>query len=174
MQHRSTWKFLSVFLLFIAHAANAQGKITSPKEFFGHNIGDDYWLATYDQFVDYWHKIDAESDRMQVFEIGKSAEGRPQLAALVTSPENFKNIARYKEIARKLAMAEGVSEAEAHAMAKEGKAVVWIDGGLHATEVLGAAQLIETSYQLVSRDDDETKRILNDDIILLVHVNPDG
>src|SRR5437773_12004108 len=106
MQHRSTWKFLSVFLLFIAHTANAQSKITSPKEFFGHNIGDDYWLATYDQFVDYWHKIDSESDLMQVFEIGKSAEGRTQLAAIVTAPDNFKNLARYKEIARKLAVAE--------------------------------------------------------------------
>ena len=174
MQHRSTWKFLSVFLLFIAHAANAQGKITSPKEFFGHNIGDDYWLATYDQFVDYWHKIDAESDRMQVIEIGKSAEGRPQLAAIVTSPENFKKLARYKEISQKLAHAEGLTESDARALAKEGKAVVWIDGGLHATEVLGAAQLIETSYQLVSRNDDETKRLLDDDIILLVHANPDG
>ena len=51
---------------------------------------------------------------------------------------------------------------------------MWIDGGLHATEVLGAAQLIETSYQLVSRNDDETKRLLDDDIILLVHANPDG
>src|SRR5436190_23224299 len=155
------WKtFVVLALLFVANIVQAQGKITSPKEFFGHNIGDDYWLATYDQFVDYWHKIDAESDRMQVFEIGKSAEGRPQLAAIVTSPENFKKLDRYKEIARKLALAEGVSESEARALAKEGKAVVWIDGGLHATEVLGAAQLIETSYQLVSRTDEETKRIL--------------
>src|SRR5256885_4543954 len=108
-----------LFVATVATVAQAQAKITSPKEFFGHNIGDDYWLATYDQFVDYWHKIDAESDRMQVFEIGKSAEGRPQLAAIVTAPENFKNLARYKEIARKLAYAEGVSEADAHAMAKE-------------------------------------------------------
>src|SRR5439155_10616072 len=111
---------------------------------------------------------------MQVIEIGKSAEGRPQLAAIVTSPENFKKLARYKEIARKLALAEGLTEADARALAKEGKSVVWIDGGLHATEVLGAHQLIETSYQLVSRNDDETRRILDDDIILLVHANPDG
>src|ERR671937_537244 len=108
----------ALVLLFVVNVAQAQTKITSPKEFFGHNI-------------------DAESDRMQVFEIGKTAEGRPQLAAVVTAPENFRNLARYKEIARKLAYAEGVSEADARAMAKEGKAVVWIDGGLHATEVLG-------------------------------------
>ena len=176
MQQVSTraWRMLVLLFVFVASVAQAQGKVSSPKEFFGHNIGDDYWLATYDQFIDYWKKIDAESDRMQVFEIGKSAEGRPQLMAIVTSPENFKKLDRYKEISRKLAMAEGLTEADARALSKEGKSVVWIDGGLHATEVLGAHQLIETSYQLVSRTDDETKRILDDDIILLVHANPDG
>jgi len=71
------------------------GKITTPKEFFGFNIGDDYQLATYDQFVEYWQKLDKESDRMKVVEIGKTAEGRPQLMAIITSPENFKKIDRY-------------------------------------------------------------------------------
>ncbi|HEX2207077.1 MAG TPA: M14 family metallopeptidase [Longimicrobium sp.] len=59
-------------------------------------------------------------------------------------------------------------------MAAEGKAVVWIDGGLHATEVLGAQQLMETLWQMVSRDDPETRRILDDVVILFVHANPDG
>ncbi len=154
--------------------AAAQGRITTPKEFFGFNIGDDYKLATYTQFVDYWKKVDAESDRMVVQEIGKSAEGRPQLMAIITSPENFRLLDRYKEIARKLAHAEGLTDAEARALAKEGKAVVWFDGGLHATEVLGAHQLIETSYQLISRNDEETQRFLKDLIILAVHANPDG
>jgi hypothetical protein len=161
-------------LLFIAGVAQAQGRVTSPKEFFGQNIGDDYWLATYDQFVDYWRKLDAESERMRVVEIGKTAEGRPQLMAIVTSPENFKKLDRYKEISRRLALAEGVSESDARALAREGKAIVWIDGGLHATEVLGAHQLMETSYQLLSRNDPETLRLLDDDIMLLAHANPDG
>ena len=34
-----------------------------------------------------------------------------------------------------LAKGEGLTDAQAHALAKEGKAVVWFDGGLHATEV---------------------------------------
>ena len=50
----------------------------------------------------------------------------------------------------KLAKGEGLTDEQAHALAKEGKAVVWFDGGLHATEVLGANQLIETTYQLLS------------------------
>ncbi len=162
------------FVASTASIASAQGHITTPKEFFGHNIGDDYWLPNYDQFMAYWHKIDAESNRMQVIEMGKTSEGRPQLAAIITAPENFKLLQKYKDISMRLAKGEGLTDAQAHEMAKEGKAVVWFDGGLHATEVLGASQLIETSFQLVSRTDDETNRILHDDIILAVHANPDG
>ena len=72
--------------------------------------------------------------------------------AIITAPENFKKLERYKDIARRLALAEGLTDDQAHALAREGKAVVWIDGGLHATEVLGAQQLIETIYQLVEHD----------------------
>jgi hypothetical protein len=155
-------------------AAHAQARVTSPREQFGFNIGDDYKLANYTQFERYWRKLATESNRMKLVEIGKSAEGRPQLMAIISTPANLARLDRYKEISRKLARAEGLSDAEARALAREGKAVVWIDGGLHATEVLGAAQLIETVYQLLSRSDAETMRFLDDCIILAVHANPDG
>src|SRR5262249_41746979 len=151
-----------------------QSRVTDPKTFFGFNLGDDYQLANYRQIAEYWHKLDSESDRLTVQDIGKTAEGRPQLMAIVTSPENHRRLARYKEISRRLALAEGVTDPEAHALAKEGKAVVWIDGGLHATEVLGAQQLAQMVYEMASRTDDETLRFLDECIILFVHANPDG
>jgi hypothetical protein len=164
---------LAAAAVLLAGSVVAQ-TITTPKQHFGFNIGDDYQLATYTQFVAYWQKLDKESDRMKVVDIGKTAEGRPQLMAIITSPENFKRLDRYKDISKRLALAEGLTDDQAHALAREGKGVVWIDGGLHATEVLGAHQLIETVYQLVSRNDPETVRFLNDLVILAVHANPDG
>jgi hypothetical protein len=155
-------------------AAQAPPKVTSPLQELGHNFGDDYFLANYRQIEAYWRKLDRESDRMVVQSIGKTAEGREQLMAIVTSPQNHKNLARYKDIARRLALAENLTEAQARALAKEGKSVVWIDGGLHATETLGAQQLAEMVYRMVSRTDDETMRILDEVIILFVHANPDG
>src|SRR5687767_11428802 len=168
-----TWLGLAP-LLVAAAAAHAQGRVTSPREHFGFNIGDDYRLATYTQFAEYWRRLDRESDRMRVVEIGRTAEGRPQLMAIVTSPANFARLDRLREIARRLALAEAVSPEEARALAREGKAVVWIDGGLHATEVLGAHQLIEQVYRLVAESDAETLRVLRDVIVLAVHANPDG
>jgi hypothetical protein len=177
MYTRKVRRGAAVFALALAIAATAGAQtaaVTSPKQHFGFNIGDDYQLATYTQFVDYWQKLDKESDRMKVVEIGKTAEGRPQLMAIITSPDNHKRLDRYKEISRRLAFAEGLTDDQARALAREGKGVVWFDGGLHATEVLGAHQLIETVYQLITRTDAETTRFLNDLIILAVHANPDG
>jgi hypothetical protein len=158
----------------VVTAARAQTHITTPKEAFGANFGDDYFLANYKQISDYWHKLAGESNRIVLREMGKTPEGRTQLMAIVTSPENHKKLARYKEISARLAHAEGLTDAQARALAQEGEAVVWIDGGLHASEVLGAQQLGEMVYQMVSRTDEETMRFLNDVIVLFVHANPDG
>jgi hypothetical protein len=158
----------------VAQTPAAPSPVTTPRAALGFAIGDDYQLATYDQFVDYWRTLDRESSRMQVVEIGTTEEGRPHLAAIVTAPENFARLDRYKEISQRLHRARGLDDAQARALAVEGKAVVWIDGGLHATETVGAHQLMETVYQLVSRTDAETTRILRDVIVIAVHANPDG
>ena len=67
-----------------------------------------------------------------------------------------------------------MSDDEAHALAHEGKAIVWIDGGLHASETVGSQQEMEEVYQMVSRTDPETLRFLDDMILLCVLANPDG
>ena len=111
---------------------------------------------------------------MKLQSIGTTEEGRTQYMVIVSDPANLSKLAKYKSISQQMARAEGISDATAKQLANEGKAVVWIDGGLHANEVLGIHQWIETLYQLLSRNDDETKRILKSTIILFVHANPDG
>jgi hypothetical protein len=165
--------YIAVLFLIISPAALVAQDVPSPKEFFGFNIGDDYHLANYTQTEAYFKKL-AASPRAKLVDIGPTEEGRRQLMLIISSPENMKKLSLYKNISAKLTRAEGLTDAEAHAMAIEGKAVVWIDGGLHASETVGAHQLIETAYQLISRNDDETKMILDHDIILMVHANPDG
>jgi hypothetical protein len=165
-----------VLLMAAALAAFGQtaSKITSPKEALGFAIGDDYHLASYTQLEGYWKRLAAESDRMRLADIGPTAEGRRQYMAIISSPANLRNLDRYKRIARRLALAEDLDEEQARALAREGRAVVWIDGGLHAPETVGSQQLIEMVYQMVSRNDEETLRFLDDVILLCVAANPDG
>lgn len=159
----------------VAGALNVQAQeIPTPKSFFGFNIGDNYQLANFTQTEAYLKKLAASSDRIKYTTIGKTEEGRDQFMLIVTSPENHKNLAKYKEISQKLARAEGLTPEQAKVLAKSGKAIVWIDGGLHANETVGIHQLIQTAYTFASRNDEETKNILDKVIILMTHANPDG
>ncbi len=175
---RHSWRHafaaLAAAFLLCTRCLVAAQHITTPQEALGFAIGDDYHVANYTQLESYWKTLAAESDRMKLVDIGLTAEGRHQYMAVITSPENMRRLAYYKNIAAKLAHAEGLTDEQAHNLAREGKAVVWIDGGLHATETVGSQQLMEHVYQMVSRTDPETMRFLNDDIQLCVQANPDG
>ena len=159
--------------LAISGSMLAQPHIPTPKEHFGFNIGDDYQLANYTQTEAYFKKL-GTSPRAKFVDIGLTEEGRHQFMLIVSSPENMKKLEFYKGISQKMAHAENLTDAQAKALSLQGKAIVWIDGGLHASEVVGAHQLIQTAYDFVTRTDEETKRLLDKDIILFVHANPDG
>src|SRR5262249_20020274 len=77
---------------------SAQAHITTPKEEFGHNFGDDYFLASYRQISAYWRKLAKESPRIVLHEMGKTPEGNTQLMAIVTSPANQKKLENYRQI----------------------------------------------------------------------------
>lgn len=169
MRLKSTFFILLVLFSFGISAQN----IPTPKSHFGFDIGDDYQLANFSQSEAYFKKVAEASDRVKLVSIGETEYGRSQPMMIVTAPANFAKLDRYKEISQTLARAE-ISKEEAEKLSVEGKPVVWIDGGLHSNEVVGPHQLIETLYQLASRNDDETLKILDEVIILLVHANPDG
>ncbi|WP_126973288.1 M14 family metallopeptidase [Gynurincola endophyticus] len=171
---RTTFKSMLVLMLLGSSFFAQAQKVPTPKEHFGFNIGDDYQLASFVQTEAYFKKLASTSDRLKYTVIGKTEEGRDQPMLIISSPANLQQLAKYQEISQKLARAEGITPETARVLAKDGKAVVWIDGGLHANEVLGAHQLIETAYQLTTRTDEETMRILDRVIILMTHANPDG
>ena len=141
-------------LPFAPAQTQSRAAVASPRDAFGSAIGDDYFLASYSQLESYWKALDQESDRVSLVDIGRTEEGRTQWMAVVSAPENLARLDRYRDIAARLAHADGLTPEAARALAQEGKAVVWIDGGLHANEVLGAQQLIELVYQLASGSDD--------------------
>ncbi len=156
-------------------AAQAPAGLPTPESVIGWAPCADNKLATYEQIADYFQKLDAATDRMQLIEIGKTAEGRTQLMAIVSSEANMKQLARYKDIARRLALARGLTDAEARALAKDGKAVVWVDFGLHSTEVAHGQTAPLFAWKVVTDETDEMRAIRDSVILLLVpNMNPDG
>ena len=78
--------------LLCALGAPALAAPTSPKQHFGFAIGDDYHLATYTQTEAYFRKLAAESDRVRLVEMGRTAEDRAQLMLVISAPENLKSL----------------------------------------------------------------------------------
>ncbi|UCD24569.1 MAG: hypothetical protein JSW51_01220, partial [Gemmatimonadota bacterium] len=136
----------------------------------------DFHLASYDQALDYFQRLDAASDRVQLVEIGRTSEGLAWYIALVSSAENLANVEHHRGIAQRLAHPASLSDDEARALAREGKAIVHIDQGLHATEVAAAQQAIQLAYDLVTGDSDPEIRAILDNVIFLLwfSINPDG
>jgi hypothetical protein len=163
-----------LLMFFLTVGSSFAQKIPNPKEHFGFGMGDDYHISNYTQTEAYFKKVAEASEKAKLVSIGKTEEGREQWMMIVTSPENHVNLDKFKDISVKMARAEGLTEAEARKLSIEGKAIVWIDGGLHSTETVGTHQLTQTIYEVLTREDSETKRILENVVILFVHANPDG
>jgi len=167
--------FVAAAILLGAPPALAQSAPTPPAEFFGHQLGADRQLARWDRIVEYFELLESQSDRMQVVNMGPTTQGHPFLLVLISSPENLANLDRIAEISRALADPRGLDEATVATMVAEGRAVVSHSLGLHSSEVAGAQAAPEIAYDLLSRDDEETRRILDETVMLLLPcINPDG
>src|ERR1700751_2936714 len=160
----------------VAPTINPSPNVPTPESVLGHKPGDDFYLANYDESRDYFHKLAAASNCVKLITVGKTTRGLDWEIAIISSPENLANLDKYKDISHKLADGRGLSSADAHELARQGKAIVHIDGGLHSTEVAGPQQSINPAYKLVSsQNDPEVDAILNNVIIMLwPTLNPDG
>ena len=170
--------------LLSAHAcAPGESGVPLPADIIGFEPGEDFKLADYGPIAEYFEALAASTDRMVLEQIGESSRGEPLYVAAISTAENLARMDRYKEITRTLAYARDpdggygtiLSEDEARALAREGKAIVWIDGGLHATEVAHGQVMPEMAHHFVTDESPETQEIRENTILLLMaNMNPDG
>jgi hypothetical protein len=171
----ATSRLCGIFLLFVI--TSAAQNVPAPKDVLGFTPGDDRKLANWAQTLEYFKKLDAASDRVRFQEIGKSTMGVPFVYATISSPENLKNLEKYKQINAKLADPRTFksNDAEAKRLITQGKTIVLITCGIHSDEVGSELSSMLIAYKLASSNEPDIKKILDNTIILLVpSLNPDG
>ncbi|MFM9904104.1 MAG: M14 family metallopeptidase [Pyrinomonadaceae bacterium] len=164
-------------LILVTAITVAAQTVPAPKDVLGWTPGDDRTLASWAQVVDYFQKLDKASDRVMFQEIGKTTMGAPFVYATISSPENLRQIKKYELINAKLADPRKIksNDAAAKALIKQGKTIVLITCGVHSTEVGSYLSSMLIAQRLAGANDAETKKILDNTIILLVPaLNPDG
>jgi len=178
MLRAARWSLASLAVLVALGVGDVRthAQVPSPESVLGYQAGADFHLMSYDESLTYFRRLSEASDRVELMEVGRTSEGREWFIALISSAENLANIERYKEISIRLSRAVGLTDEEAKALAREGKAIVHIDGGLHATEVAGSQHTPQFAYDLVSGDDDPEISAILDNVILMLWfaMNPDG
>lgn len=166
---------LAMCLAFAAHIGHAQ--VPTPISVLGHNPGDDFYLADYEDTIKYFHALaSAVPDRLKMFTVGKSTEGRDIEVAVISSAQNIAKLDDTKQIAKRLAHATDLNDDQAHELSRTAPVIIHIDGGLHADEVAGPQHTMVLAYKLLSAHNDPQIEAILDNVILVLWptLNPDG
>lgn len=156
-------------------SAAAQG-VPTPRQHFGFEIGADRKLADWNELTAYYEKLAKSSGRVIVDTLGTTTKGRPFVMVTVTSEANQAKLDALHEVQMKLADPRRVSgDAELQRLLDEGRTVVLITHGIHATEVGGPQMAARLLWRLATSDDPEIREILDNVILLdIPSLNPDG
>ncbi|HEX3866431.1 MAG TPA: M14 family zinc carboxypeptidase [Gemmatimonadaceae bacterium] len=159
-----------------ARTVHAQKTIPSPESVFGFPIGKDSNLVDYEQSIDYFKKLAAASNRIHLMNVGVTSFGRPWTVAIITSPENYAKLDHYRQINMRLAHPAGLTDSAAHALARQGKVIVDISGGLHASEIAGSQHTPQLAYEILAHANEPRYKEILDNVIFFLWptINPDG
>lgn len=156
-------------------ACAAFAQVPTPESVLGYKPGADFKLATYDDALGYFRKVAAASDRIKLVHIGKTTKSRDWYIAYISDAANLAQLEHFKDVSRRLAVARGINEEQARALARDQKPIIHIDGGLHATEVANHQHTIQLGYDLVASEAPEFQAIRKNIIVeLYFSINPDG
>jgi hypothetical protein len=169
-------RFLRVSGLILLFSLAIVAQVPSPRSVLGFEPTDDKTIADWGQIVDYFGKLGAASPKVEVREIGKTTNGAPLIVAFISSPQNIRNLEKYRQISAKLADPRTIKdETELAGLIRDGKTIVSISCSIHSTEIVASQMSMNLAYQLATATDAETKEILDNTILLLIpSSNPDG
>jgi hypothetical protein len=163
-------------LLLLAQSTVAQGQVTPPEKFFGFQLGSDRKMARWDKMVEYYKLLEKEGrGKLKVIDLGPSTMGHPFLLVIITSPDNMTRLERLRQVNTRISDPRGLTEHEVKKLTAEGRAVICQSMSLHATEIGGSQMAPELAWDLLARSDEETRRILDNVVFLMIpSFNPDG
>ncbi len=161
-----------LFSLFFAHnislfAQEINTNIPDAKAFFGYEFGENFTF--YHKVVDYINTIDQLSTRVKAWEYGKTYENRPLMVCAISSPEN---LASLDEIRLNNLKRTGMIQGE---IKGKNMPIIWLSYNIHGNEASGTEAGLRTLYELATKNDENTKKWLDNLVIMLdICENPDG
>jgi hypothetical protein len=165
----------TLFAIAVLLATTLTAAVQSPSQFLGFEVGADRKLADYKQIVSYFRALAAASPRVRVETLGKTTLGEDFIMAVVSSEGNMRNLEKIRETARRLADPRGLTDDQIAQLTRDGKAIVLVTCNIHSSEIASSQMAMEWAHALGTANDAETKRRLDNVVLLLIpSLNPDG
>ncbi len=148
----------------------ASDTVPTPLKVLGKIVGQPGELTYSKDIYRYYAEIDKASDRIAMWNIGKTEEGRDMVVLAVADEATIKQIDKYKGMIASLTDPRKTTEEQAQQLIKTAKPIYWLTSGMHSTENGGPEMLIELPYRLAVSEMPFIQQIRNNVITIITPV----
>ena len=148
----------------------ASDTIPTPLKFFGRMPGTPGELTYAKDIQRYYEALDKASDRITMWTIGKTEEGRDMVLLAVADEATIKQIDKYKGMLAALTDPRKTTEAQAQQLIQTAKPIYWVTSGMHSGETGGPEMLLELPYRIAVEETPFIQAIRNNVITLITPV----
>ncbi len=143
-----------------------ESDLPTPLDVLGHISGAADVLSYPEEIYEYMRALDEASDRVSVFSIGQTEEGREMLLVVVADEQTIARLDDYKGMLARLADPRTTPEAEAERIIGQAKPIYWATGAIHAPETGSPEMLMELVYRLAAGESEHI-RAIRDNVIFM-------
>src|SRR6202047_1033777 len=148
-------RFLSPWVSYLPQVKG----VPSPLAFFGRIMGAPGEFVDTAKAHAYCRALAAASQRVRVFSIGRSEEGREILMVAVADERGVQDLDRLKAATASLADPRTTSPAAAEALIATARPIYYFNAGLHADETGSVEAVLELAYRLAVSEQPNIRRI---------------
>ena len=148
----------------------ASSTVPTPLKFLGRIIGTPGEITYAKDINRYFAALDQASDRVTVWNIGKTEEGRDMVVLAVADPATIKQLQKYRGMLASLTDPRKTTEEEARRLIGQAKPIYWITSGMHSPETGGPEMLMELAYRLAVEETPFVQTIRNNVITFITPV----
>lgn len=153
-------------LLGMALSGFAQQQLLKPNEFLGYELGERF--TRHHRVVEYFQHVASVVPNVELYKYGETYEYRPLVYAVVTSPENLKNLEQIRlDNLRRTGLESGTPSTKIP--------IVWLSYNVHGNEASSIEASMQTLYELANPANGTSANWLKNTVVIIDPcINPDG
>jgi len=139
--------------------------VPTPRLAIGYDMGE--YLTEHGDMTAYMRRLEAGSNRVKVFGVGRSNERRELLLVAVSAPGNIQRLEEIRTAIERLSDPRSLAETEARAIAKTTPAVAWMNFANDGNESAAFETGIQLAYHLAAGTDETVARVLENVVTII-------